>query len=152
MQDTELIAINNKFNQGVEKLERLETCLGTVAGAANLQIESHGVDALRGELGLTFAGMKFYVRVRITDRDVDDVGTEYRVPIGWLDWGRFDNNEVREPPMMSNFYDDRGILCQIEKEEFYCSFNDCTEDRVRRGMLHHLGALVGRTIVLNNAV
>ena len=44
------------------------------------------------------------------------------------------------------------ILCEVEKEEFYCDFSNCSDDRVRRGMLHHLSALVGRSISLNNAV
>ena len=96
--------------------------------------------------------MRFYIRVRITDRDVDDVGTEYRVPVGWLDWGRIDDNDDRETPTQSNFYDERGILCELDKQEFYCSFKSCDDDRIRQAMTRKLGALVGRTISLNNTL
>jgi len=152
MQESELTAISNKFTQGLEKLKRLEKCLEFLAGEMEFRLESHQIDPVRGELAFTFAGMRFYIRIRVTDRDVDDVGTEYRVPIGWLDWGRFDENDQREAPIQSNFYDDRGILCELEKDEFYCDFQSCSDDRVRRGIVLHLRSLVGRSIALNNTI
>ena len=152
MQESELLAISGKFRQGLERLKRLDECLDVLAGELKLSVDSHQIDSVRGELVFVFAGMKFFIRIRVTDRDVDDVGTDSRVPIGWLDWGRFDENDCRDAPIQSNFYDDRGILCEYGKDEFYCSFDDCTDERARHGMLIHLSALVGRSIALNNAV
>jgi hypothetical protein len=152
MQQSELVAISGKFRQGLERLKRLEKCLEVLAGELKLSIDSHQIDSERGELVFVFAGMSFYIRIRVTDRHVDDVGTEYRVPIGWLDWGRLDENDRRDAPIQSSFYDDRGILCEFGKEEFYCSFDDCSDERARRGMLVYLSTLVGRSIALNNAV
>ncbi len=152
MQQDELKAIGGKFRQGIEKLRLLETCLTSLASGMRLDLHSKGVDEERGELTFLFSGMRFYVRVRITDRDVDDVGTEYRVPVGWLDWGRFDANDARENPIQSNFFDERGILCEIGKQELYCNFENCDDEQVRRAMLQKFNALVDRAIAANNTL
>ena len=151
MQQNELRAIETKFKQGIEKLQLLDACLQAFAKTAGLAASIKGIDREIGELQFLFSGMRFYVRVRITDRDVDDIGAEFRVPVGWLDWGRFDENGRREAPIQSNYFDERGILCEIEKEEFYCDFRSCDDERVHKGLLQKLSGLVGRTIALNNA-
>ena len=43
-------------------------------------------------------------------------------------------------------------LCELDKHEFYCSFRDCDEEQLQKGMLSTLQRLVGRTIVVNNAL
>ena len=151
MQSEELKSIDGKFRQGVGKLHLLEKCLANFASRVGFSIAVRECDETRGELSFFFAGVRYYVRVRITDRDIDDIGAEFRVPVGWLDWGRFDENDVREAPIQSNYFDEPGILCEFEKEEFYCNFQDCEDDRVRRSLLLKLSKLVGRTIALNNA-
>jgi hypothetical protein len=40
----------------------------------------------------------------------------------------------------------------MEKEEFYCNFRNCNEEKLRRAMLYKLQRLVGRTITVNNAL
>ena len=151
MRTEELIAIQEKFDQGVQKLYLLNTCLQSVSAAMGLKVTATPVEESRGMLRFCFAGADYYVRVRVTDRDVDDVGGEYRVPIGWLDWGLINDDGVADGAVQSNYYDDRGILCELEKEEFYCDFSSCGDDRVHRGMSSNLSKLVGRSIALNNA-
>ena len=147
-----LKAVKQKFDQGVGKLHLLERCLGQLGSDQRLDVLVEPVNETLGELTFWFAGTRYYVRVRITDRETDDVGVDYRVPIGWLDWGRHNARGQVEPPEQSNFYDQRGILCEMEKDEFYCSFEDCGDNRVASGLTKKLERLVGRTIALNNGV
>ena len=77
--------------------------------------------------------MDYYVCVRITDRDIDDIGSEYRISVDLLDCGRIDDKGDPETQIQSNYYDDQGILCELEKEEFYCDFSNCDDDRVLGG-------------------
>jgi hypothetical protein len=75
----------------------------------------------------------------------------YAVPMGWLDWGRFSPEGRREAPEQSNYYEERGILLEVDKDEFYCSFQSCDDERLTRGLMQKLERLVGRTLALNNA-
>lgn len=151
MDTEELKALQAKFHQGMEKLGLIRSCLAGLQQRAGLEVATEEVDPRQGELCFWFAGQRYYVRVRLTDRGVDNVGAAYNVPIGWLDWGRFSAQGVREAPEQSNYFDDRGILCELEKEEFYCNFRDCEDQRLLKGMLLKLQRLVGRTIAVNNA-
>ena len=151
MRQEELLAIQKKFEQGVEKLKLLKRCLATVTKGMGISINSESEDMAGGELRFWFAGMDFYVRIRITDRDVDDVGPEYRVAVGWLDWGCIDTDGTLDAPMLTDFYDERGILCELEREEFYCNFTDRDDQRVHESIRLKLGKLVGRSIAVNNA-
>jgi hypothetical protein len=139
-----------KFRQGVEKLELLGKCLETLGRAQGLDLRVLGIDAEQGELGFRFAGTRYYVQVRLTDRSVGDSGMSYNLPLGWLDWGRYNPAGQREPPEQSNFYEERGVLCDLDKEEFYCSFASCADERLQRGLLQKLARLVGRTVAQNN--
>ena len=154
MTPDEFVTIQGVYRLGLDTLASLEGCLRNVADAHKLSLETEGVDRLRGELTFWFAGARYYVRIRITDRNIDDsgdVGTEYRVPSGWLDWGRFDVNDLREQSTQNNSFDERGMLCEVDSEEFYCDFTHCDDPRVSAGLMSKLNRLVGRTIALNNA-
>ena len=118
-------------------------------GLVEMNIET--VDTVNGELTFYLAGAHYYVRIRITDRSIEDIGTDYKVPIGWLDWGTFDINDNRQKHLQSNYFDERGILCDMEKEEFYCDFSNCDDPRIRQGLLLKFQRLVGHTIAQNNA-
>jgi hypothetical protein len=152
MELDEMRAVQSKFKQGLEKLELIESCFGRLKKQTGLEVEAAGVDRREGILSFWFAGSKYYVKIRLTDRGVDNVGTDYNVAIGWLDWGRFNSGGAAEPVEQSNYFDERGILCELEKEEFYCNFQNCDEDKLRKGMLYKLQRLVGRTIAVNNAL
>jgi hypothetical protein len=110
-----------------------------------------GVDAGEGELTFRFAGTRYYVRVRLTDRSVGDPGMSYSVPMGWLDWGRYGASGLREPAEQSNYYEERGILCDLDKDEFYCSLANFEDPRLQNGLLQKLARLAARTIAQNNA-
>ena len=148
----EIKAVAAKFKQGLEKLELLKMCMASFASAEGLPITAGAVDEGIGELTFYFAGMRFYIRIRVADRDVDDVGTEYRVPIGWIDWGRIGPDGAYHEPDQSNFFDERGILCELEKEEFYCSFQNCEDERAVRGMASRFSQLISRAITINNTM
>ena len=147
----ELKAIQATFEQGIRKLKLLSDCLGRAGEHQGLDIRVEAVDERRGELSFSFAGMMYYVKIRITDRGVDDVGASYRVPNGWLDWGRYTIAGHRESPDETNYYDDRGILCEEDRQEFYCSFADCGDERVVNGLTRKLQRLAAGTIAANNA-
>jgi len=147
----ELQAIQAKFKQGLGKLKDVSACLGRMRKKTGLEISTDPIDEKGGELPFWFAGTQYYVRVRLTDRSIDDIGADARVPIGWLDWGRYGADGQRAPAEQTNFFDDRGILCELDKHEFYCNFQDCSEEQLQKGMLSTLQRLVGRTIVVNNA-
>jgi hypothetical protein len=151
MEIEELQAMQGKYKQGVEKLKELSACLGRLRERTGLEIATDPVDERQGELPFWFAGARYYVRIRITDRSIDDIGADARVPIGWLDWGRYDGECHREPAEQTNYFDDRGILCEVEKEEFYCNFRNCDDKRLTKGLLSKLQRLVGRTVAVNNA-
>jgi len=152
MELDEMKGVQGKFKQGLEKLELIKSCLTKLKEQTGLEVETDSVDNREGILTFWFAGTRYYVKIRLTDRGIDNVGTDYNVAIGWLDWGRFAGGGDRESPEQSNYYDERGILCEIEKEEFYCNFENCDEEKLRRAMLNKLQRLVGRTIAVNNAV
>lgn len=152
MDTEELKALQAKFHQGVEKLNLIKGCLAGLKQRAGLEVPTEEVSLREGELCFWFAGQRYYVRIRLTDRGVDNVGADFNVPIGWLDWGRFSPQGTREAPEQSNYFDDRGILCELEKDAFYCNFKDCEDDRLLKGMLLKLQRLAGRTIAINNAL
>jgi hypothetical protein len=152
MEMDEMKAVQGKFKQGLDKLDLIKTCLSNLNKQTGLDVEVDSLDKREGILTFWFAGTRYYVKIRLTDRGIDNIGTDYNVAIGWLDWGRFDAGDTREAPEQSNFFDERGILCKMEKEEFYCNFQDCDEEKLRMGMLYKLQRLVGRTIAVNNAL
>jgi hypothetical protein len=152
MELDEMKAVQGKFNQGLEKLEFIKTCLAKLKKQTDLDVETDPVDKREGVLTFWFAGTRYYVKIRLTDRGVDNIGTDYNVAIGWLDWGRCGTGGNREAPEQSNYFDERGILCEIEKEEFYCNFQNCNEEKLRKAMLYKIRRLVGRTITVNNAL
>jgi hypothetical protein len=152
MELDEMKSVQGKFRQGLEKLDLIRSCLARLEKQMDLDVEVGEVDKREGVLTFWFAGTRYYAKIRLTDRGIDNIGTDYNVAIGWLDWGRFDGSGKTEAPEQSNYFDERGILCEMEKEEFYCSLQNCDEDRLRRGMLYILQRLVGRTIAVNNAL
>jgi hypothetical protein len=152
MELDEMEAMQGKFKQGLEKLELIKSCLAKLKKRTNLDVETEPVDKREGILTFWFAGTRYYAKIRLTDRGVDNIGTDYNVAIGWLDWGRFGAAGNREAPEQSNFFDERGILCEIEKEEFYCNFQNCNEEKLNRTMLYKLQRLVNRTITANNTL
>jgi len=152
MELDEMKGVQGKYKQGLEKLELVKTCLTKLKKQTGLEVEADSVDNREGMVAFWFAGAKYYVKIRLTDRGIDNVGTDYNVAIGWLDWGRFTDGGSRESPEQSNYYDERGILCELEKEEFYCNFKNCDEEKLRKAMLYKLQRLVGRTIAVNNAL
>jgi hypothetical protein len=147
----QLRGLQLKFRQGQEKLELLGRCLDGLGKAQGLDIRVLGVDGEEGELAFRFAGTKYYVRVRLADRSVGDPGMSYAVPMGWLDWGRFSLDGRREAPEQSTYFEERGILCDLDKDQFYCNLQSCDDERLTRGLLQKLDRLVGRTLALNNA-
>jgi len=151
MEIEELQAMQAKFKQGLEKLSELSACLGRLRKRTGLEVATDPVDDRQGELPFWFAGTRYYVRIRIADRSIDNIGADARVPIGWLDWGRCDGERSREPAEQSNYFDDRGVLCTFEKDEFYCDFRSCDEERLQKGMLSTLQRLVSRTVAVNSA-
>jgi hypothetical protein len=152
MELDEMKAVQGKFKQGLEKLELIKSCLAKLKKQTDLEVEPDPVDKREGILTFWFAGTHYYVKIRLTDRGVDNIGTDYNVAIGWLDWGRFGVGGNRETPEQSNYFDERGILCEMEKEEFYCNFRNCNEEKLRKAMLYKMQRLVGRTITVNNAL
>ena len=152
MELDEMKALQGKFKQGLEKLELIKSCLGKLKKQTGLEVEADPVDSQEGLLTFWFTGTRYYVKIRLTDRGVDNIDTEYNVAIGWLDWGRYGIEGNREAPDQSNYFDERGILCEMEKEEFYCNFQNCNEEKLRRAMLYKLQRLVGRSITVNNAL
>jgi len=152
MEMDELLALQGKFEQGLEKLELIKSCLAKLNKQTGLKVEVDAVDKRAGILTFWYAGGRYYVKIRLTDRGIDNIGTEHNVTIGWLDWGRFGSEGGLQEPEQSNYYDERGILCELEKEEFYCNFRNCNEEKLRRGMLYKLQRLIQKTIAVNNAV
>ena len=152
MELDEMKAAQGKFKQGLEKLELIRSCLSKLKKQTDLEVEADPVDNREGILTFWFAGTRYYVKIRLTDRDIDNIGTDYNMTIGWLDWGCFGLEGNRETPEQSNYFDERGILCEMEKEEFYCNFQNCNEEKLRKAMLYKLQRLVGRTIIVNNAL
>jgi hypothetical protein len=152
MELDEMKAVQEKFEQGLERLELIKSCLAKLKKQTDLEVDADPVDKREGLLTFWFAGTRYYVKIRLTDRGVDNIGTDYNVAIGWLDWGRYGATGAPQAPEQFNFFDDRGILCEMEKEEFYCNFQNCNEEKLRRAMLYKLQRLVGRTITVNNAL
>lgn len=146
----QLKGLQVKFRQGVEKLHLLGKCLEKLGRDQGLDLRVLSVEEEEGELVFRFAGTRYYVRARLTDRSVGDPGMSYSVPMGWLDWGRFDVAGLREPPEQANYYEERGILLELDKDEFYCNFSSCEDERLQRGLLQKLARLVGRTVAQNN--
>jgi hypothetical protein len=151
MDADQLKELQVKFRQGVEKLELLGACLEKLGRAQGLDLKVLGVDAEEGELAFRFAGTRYYVRARLTDRSVGDPGMSYSVPMGWLDWGRYGAGGLREAPEQSNYYEERGMLCDLDKDEFYCNLSSFEDERLQRGLLQKLTRLVRRTVAQNNA-
>ncbi len=150
MQPEEFKAIDAKFKQGLEKLERIKGCLRHLAEKEGIELPVDELDRRAGELAFWYAGTKYYVKIRITDQDVDDLEPGYRLPIGWLDWGRSSGSNRREPAEQSNYFDERTVLCEFEKEEFYATFLDCDDEKVKKALMHKLQKLASRTIAINN--
>lgn len=146
----ELKTIAVKFQQGIEKLKLLQSCLRELQKLYGYDLPIEGINENAGELIFWFAGSKYYIKIRITDKDVDQQQPEYKVPIGWLDWGRFNSEGLRETPENTNYFDERGILCELEKKEFYCNFKDCGDERIIRGLTQKLQKLVSRALAINN--
>ncbi len=147
----QLKGLQIKFRQGLEKLELLGACLEKLGRSQGLDLRLQGVQAEEGELCFLFAGTRYYVRLRLTDRSVGDPGMSYSVPMGWLDWGRYSAGGQREPPEQSNYFEERGLLCDLDKDEFYCSLRSFEDERLQKGLLQKLARLVGRTVAQNNA-
>lgn len=152
IQPDELVAVGTKYKQGLEKLRLLQKCLDLLPKSSNIDLISDGIDEKRGEFAFWFAGTRYYVRIRVTDQNVEESPEEYRVPIGWLDWGRYGTDGRSGAPEQSNFFDERGVLCDFEKEQFYCNLEDCGQDRLKRALMGKLQKLVTRSVALNNAV
>ena len=148
----EVKAIQKKFVQGVEKLKKLKTCLSEICSREGIKVETGAIETRDGVFSFWFAGSRYYVKIRISDRALEDIGTAQKVPLGWLDWGRYNESGSRETGLYTNFFDDKGLLCEAEKEEFYCDLADCSKEKLRRGMLAILQKLVDRTITVNNTV
>jgi hypothetical protein len=74
----------------------------------------------------------------------------YSVPMGWLDWGRYNASGLREAPEQSNYYEERGMLCDLDKDVFYCNLRSLEDERLQRGLLQKLTRLVRRTVAQNN--
>jgi len=146
----QLKGLQVKFRQGVEKLHLLGKCLEKLGRDQGLDLRVLSVEEEEGELVFRFAGTRYYVRARLTDRSVGDPGMSYSVPMGWLDWGRYGTSGQREPTEQANYYEERGILCDLDKDEFYCNFTSCEDERLQRGLLQKLTRLVGRTVAQNN--
>ena len=148
MVDTsELKALQGKFQQGLERLHQLSRCLQEVSTRNDVRVSVEPVDEVSGELPFWFAGTRYYVRIRLTDRSVDDVGVEYSVPMGWLDWGRYGDTQKAQ---QSDFYDDKGVLCESEKVPYHCDLSDCGSSQLEQGLLHTVQRLVARTVAVNN--
>ena len=150
MELRELQSIQHKFDQGNAKLTLLSDCLLHINDKHEINLVVESIDQKRGELKFWFAGANYYAKVRISDRGIDDIGTSYRVPIGWIDWGRYSHDA--DPPIQSNFYDERGILCEEEKQEFYCSFEACDDEKTASVLIRTLQMLASRSIAVNNTI
>jgi len=85
MERSELKNVQSKFKQGLKKLELLQACLRRLAEEGIAEISVKNIDNESGELLFRYAGTCYYIRIRITDRGIENVGPEYNVPIGWLD-------------------------------------------------------------------
>jgi hypothetical protein len=148
MVDTsELKALQGKFQQGLDRLRELSRCLKEVCARSGLNITVEALDEVAGELPFWFAGTRYAVKVRLTDRSLDDVGVSYSVPLGWLDWGRYGTSQRAD---QSDFYDDKGIMCEAEKVPYHCDLSDCENGQLEQGLLHTLQRLVAKTVALNN--
>ena len=147
----ELKGLEAKFQQGLERLRELSKCLETVGARRGLALETGDIDKRQGELSFWFAGTRYYVRVRLTDRTIDDVGMPYGAPIGWLDWGRCDADGRPDRVEQSDFYDGKGVMCESERQAFHSDLKDCDDRRLEQALLHTLQRLVSKTIAVNNA-
>ena len=90
MDQTELKNVHSKFKQGLQKLTLLKTCLARLTEKGTAEISVKDISTESGELCFWYAGTRYYIKIRITDRSIENVEPEYKVPIGWLDWGEFD--------------------------------------------------------------
>ena len=147
----ELKALETKFQQGLERLQELSSCLKTVGARVGLTLETNDVDMQRGELSFCLAGTRYFVRVRLTDRTIDDVGVSYAAPMGWLDWGRYGVADRAERVEQSDFYDSQGVMCESERQAFHGDLKACDDTRLEQALLHTLQRLVSKTIAMNNA-
>ncbi len=147
----ELKALEIKFQQGLERLRELSDCLKTVGARADIALETDDIDERQGELPFWFAGARYYVRIRLTDRTIDDVGVPYGAPIGWLDWGRYGADGRPDRAEQSDFYDSQGVMCESEKQAFHGDLKTCGDKRLEQALLHTMQRLVSRTIAVNNA-
>ena len=152
MEFEELKTIEAKFSQGIEKLNRLTECFQELKKRGLVGITIEEVDTVNGELTFYSAGTRYYVRIRITDRSLEDIGTDYKVPLGWLDWGSFDINNLRMHPDHSNFYDDKGVFWELEGKEFYSDLKNCEDEKLTKAMLLKLQRLAAATIARNNTL
>ena len=66
----ELQAMQAKFKQGLGKLKELSACLGRMRKRTGLEIVTDPIDEKAGELPFWFAGTRYFVRVRLTDRSI----------------------------------------------------------------------------------
>ena len=147
----ELKGLEAKFQQGLERLQELSVCLKTMGARAGVTLETDDIDMRSGELPFWFAGARYFVRVRLTDRTIDDVGVSYGAPIGWLDWGRYGIDGRAERAERSDFYDSQGVMCESEKQAFHGDLKRCDDKRLEQALLHTLQRLVSKTIAVNNA-
>ena len=146
----ELRLLQGVFKTGHGKLEAIAGYIEKVRKENSLDFLVDGIDEKKGELTFWFAGTQYYTKIRLTDRDVEDVGPEYRAPMGWLDWGRCNRFGRMEPPEQSNFYDEKGILCELDGKEYFCNMQTSANEQIMTVLLNTLSKLIRKTIAVNN--
>lgn len=142
--------LQSVFKTGLGKLVVIDRYIEMVRKTNSLEFLIDGIDEKRGELNIWFAGSRYYIKIRLTDRDVEDVGPEYRAPMGWLDWGRYSRYGRMEPPEQSNFYDEKGILCELDGKEYFCNLQKSADEQMLTVLRNTLSKLIRKNIAVNN--
>ena len=151
MEKEEFGALDGRFKQGLEKLESIRERLADLAGRLGVDIEAEPLCRREGELAFWFAGTRYYARLRIADRSLDDGGAPVTVPIGWIDWGQYDLSGLHGTVDQSTYFDDRGVLFVVDREEIYCDVGRRDDALAARALLSRLSRLVTRTMAVNSA-
>ena len=71
MELDEMKSVQAKFRQGLEKLDLIRSCLAKLNKHTGLEVEADSIDKREGSLGFWFAGTRYYVKIRLTDRGID---------------------------------------------------------------------------------
>lgn len=151
MEKEEFRALEGRFKQGLEKLELIRARLADLAGRLGVGIDTEPLRGREGEVVFWFAGARYYARVRIADRSLDDGGPPVTVPIGWIDWGQFDLSGAHGAADQSTSFDDRGVLFVVDKEEVYCDVGRSDDPVVGRALSSLLSRLVARAMAANSS-